>query len=563
MGPRIDLYYHFTFTFLHSGVLLRDSRCLHPCPVQRTRYRFSSSSHSSTRGPNPFCVLTITSFCDHHLYFITTTMGDNGKRSQRRQRGGQRDVSHHAARSQGSHVDRQRGRSPYRSRGRAHRGQSPARNARTSHAQCDLRSRSYARTTRRSRSRSSIPRPSRVALPKAPSSPKRKAASSPSPTDLGCDENEAPKTPPTTSKQKRSTSGSTSSSSPWREVETPNGGKLRYTMSGRTRHIPAPAPVWVKHTLSDGRPWWRNVETGAASFTEPTNTRTHSSTPVAKGSAREVPTDGASSTAAVTPPRISPFEPPSAMVELQSLRKISDEAALWRTAEHNGQTYWYNQQSSQWQMPDCVKSVKSDSFKQRIAELQERLRQDITKVPEPVKESKSAPTLAPPQDMIPSEMHTGNIDLSKAVLKDAKEVQAAIAQFHDMCSRKQLSSLPRTSCHVSFAKPVESENRFISTLRAMGFKVIEDSTSDRDLPFAVPKGGSESMPTYRGYFDLVPADVWLTFEYNKGANSVSVKGARGTFIDKLPLLLAFWGRVSDVSGQRTGRASKPSMSHKQ
>ena len=140
------------------------------------------------------------------------------------------------------------------------------------------------------------------------------------------------------------------------------------------------------------------------------------------------------------------------------------------------------------------------------------------------------------------------------VLLTKEDLKEAAVGFHDLCARKKMSTHPGTSYHVTFARTCKEEE-FPSIFQAMGLRIHgEDETEDKFLPYAISLNKNPSMPVIQVYImakSSSAAPDKLTFEWHRADKQVWVKASRNIIVERLCLLLGFFGRVSDIRGQQS------------
>ena len=255
------------------------------------------------------------------------------------------------------------------------------------------------------------------------------------------------------------------------------------------------------------------------------------------------------------------------------MRRKIDEAAEWKsTSSPCGTTYWYStvDLTTTWAMPDICAEVKSKEFTQRFSKLQANLEAAKARRSSPpptpgvegrlfaVKSSSPAPAMFNPEPLSPS---TCQPDYTKLLLSSKEDLKAAAASFHDLCARKSMSYHPSSSYHITFARTFK-EGDFAGIFHSMGLKIYgEDDQVDKDLPFAESSDKNPSMPIMKVFLMARSASAGpdkLTFEWHRGDKQIWIKAGRYVIVDRLCLLLAFLGRISDVRGvQSYGKSKVP------
>ena len=272
------------------------------------------------------------------------------------------------------------------------------------------------------------------------------SSSQPVPPALAFGGTEAPSTP--TFPKPDSPSPARMPAPEWKRATSPNGSLFEYNvMTGETRvplTRPDPGSPWVKSTLPDGkRVMWHNKVTDEIRFTDP-HSDDYSSAPSSAAPAPLPPPP---------PPPTSPRAPPALSVdeELKCLNGKLAEAKLWKAEiAECGTKFYYNTATnqSQWFPPAELLLVQESTFKQRLVELQSKLRvsgSTASSGAAPVTPGvpvSIAPPPQPPQQhspLVAESLQGSRFNLARLVLKSDEEVKQAMGGFNSLVESRRLS----------------------------------------------------------------------------------------------------------------------------
>ena len=237
------------------------------------------------------------------------------------------------------------------------------------------------------------------------------------------------------------------------------------------------------------------------------------------------------------------------------------ERALWCSAQvpSTGRTYWYHSVThlTQWSPPAIVDELASEKFKTAFAKAREDLAQ-LSGAPsapdrgQPVSDSHSVLTC--------KGGNSNGIDLSQLVIAKKSELKDAIESVNKLMADKNLALNPTTSCHFAFARKVPDVASWHRTILAMGIRIIDienDKNAEYILPYTETNSSAVATPSLKVMFSTMPP-IHVTLEYIPSSRRAYVRGGRAVVLQRLPLLIGFFGRISEVNAQ----AAPPSTSKK-
>ena len=137
--------------------------------------------------------------------------------------------------------------------------------------------------------------------------------------------------------------------------------------------------------------------------------------------------------------------------------------------------------------------------------------------------------------------------------KSIDDLKQHIADFFGIVQRKKLSARWNTGYNITFAKFVATESDFHTLLTNMGITICDNDDDEKIAPYCTATDGNSAMPGFRAFYGGGKKDK-ITFEFNPGEKEVIAKGSRTVVMNQHTVLLAFLGRVKDITAQQASRS---------
>ena len=270
--------------------------------------------------------------------------------------------------------------------------------------------------------------------------------------------------------------------------------------------------VVVQCNFPDGRIFWRNLSTQAISFTDPALV-VAGAPPAAK---------------AAVPVKATPVaeDPPT--------------PSEWLPVSHQGRIYYYNTLSgrSQWEAPAGIDAAvgEKDAPPASVS---------ATANVTPVSANALSDVRIPPQGH-------GVQDFGNLRITGEQALDQAVRGFHSIVQQRNLLTRHSASYTVAFATPVASVAAWYNILTAMGITLHPADGGAPEVklaPYGEPNRANGSILSWKVMYVILPK-THLTFEYGIESKIAVVKGGRQIFLQHLEEFIAYYGIISDVTGQQ-------------